>query len=73
MRTDLVTAVGANASTDFSWAKLLILAVVLTLGVPLFIRLRHTISTSRRERWAAEDRERAMGRHPEPSDPRELP
>ena len=73
----MLTALGADAaaapSSGFSLVKLLILVAVVTIAVPLIMRLRNTVSTSRRARWAREDLDRPRGRHPEPADPRQLP
>jgi len=44
----------------FSWVNLAILVVVAVVVWPLYKRLRRSISRSRRERWAREEKGRAF-------------
>jgi len=57
----------AGSAAGFQWRSLLILLVVVVVAVPLYQRLRRSLSRSRRERWAREDAEDAARR--EAADP----
>lgn len=45
----------AAQATGFQWTNLLIVLLVAVIAIPLYRRLRRSISRSRRERWAREE------------------
>ncbi len=51
-----LVAEAAAAPEGFRWANLALLVVVALVAWPLYTRLRRSISQSRRERWAREER-----------------
>ncbi len=61
MRTSL-SVDAATGAPGFQWAHLVILLVVAVVAVPLYQRLRRSLSRSRRERWAREDAQDAARR-----------
>ena len=65
--------VAASNQTGFSFANLLILAVIVAVLYPVQKKIRDTASRRRRERWAREDREAAEQlRHRDPDLRRDL-
>ncbi len=61
MRTSL-SVDAATGVPGFQWGHLVILLVVAVVAVPLYQRMRRSLSRSRRERWAREDAEDAARR-----------